>query len=87
MSIHEKSRVKSGNFGHQVNSDKEPCLIHIIIIGIKIIINKANSENPDETAHKEPSHLDFHCLQMCVRIYLVPEVSWLYPTRQQLRRH
>ena len=20
-------------------------------------------ENPDETAQKEPSHLDFHCLQ------------------------
>ena len=22
----------------------------------------ANSENPDETAHNEPSHQDFHCL-------------------------
>ena len=30
----------------------------------KDLINQTNSENPDETAHKEPSHLDFHCLQM-----------------------
>ena len=43
--------------------------------GVKKLINYTNSENPDETAHKEPSHLDFHCLQTCVRIYLVSEVS------------
>ena len=28
----------------------------------KKIIKLANSENPDETAHKEPSHQDVHCL-------------------------
>ena len=63
----------------QVTSDigkfgQRPCLIHSIIIGKKII-NYANSENPDWTAHKELSHLDFHCLHMCVRVYLVSEVS------------
>ena len=41
---------------------------------------KINSENPDETAHQEPSHLDVHCLQMYVQIYLMYEVTRLYPT-------
>ena len=27
----------------------------------------------------EPSHLDLHCLQMCVRIYLMSEITRLYP--------
>ena len=27
----------------------------------------------------EPSHLDLHCLQMCVRIYLMSEFTRLYP--------
>ena len=31
-------------------------------------------KNPDE-----PSHLDFHCLQMYVRIYVMSEVTCLYP--------
>ena len=39
----------------------------------KKIINLANSKNPDETAHKEPSHLYFRCLQMYVRIYPMSE--------------
>ena len=39
--------VKSGNFGHQVNSD-----IHLQTV----------DGNPDETAPYEPSHQDFHCL-------------------------
>ena len=34
---------------------------------------------PDKTAHKEPSHLDLHFLQMCVRIYLMPEFTRIYP--------
>ena len=38
--------IKSGKFGHQVNSDT----------------SFANSGNPDETAPYEPSHQDFHCL-------------------------
>ena len=29
------------------------------------------------TAHKEPSHLDKHYLQMCVRIYLMSESTRL----------
>ena len=40
------TRVKSGKFGHQLNSDT----------------HFANSVNPDETAPSEPSHQDFHCL-------------------------
>ena len=28
-----------------------------------------------------PSHLDFHCLQMCVRIYLMSEANWLYSNK------
>ena len=55
-------------------------LYHIPIIEIKKIINEANSEYPDETAHKEPSHLDLHCLQMCGRMYLMSESTRLYPT-------
>ena len=39
----------------------------------KKIINLANSKNPDETDHKEPSHLYFRCLQMYVRIYPMSE--------------
>ena len=34
--------------------------------------------NSDETAHKVPSHLEFYCLQMYVRIYLMSEVTWIY---------
>ena len=51
--------VKSGIFGQTAKFGQLPCLLHSSVIGIKI--NKANSENP-ETAHKEPSHLDFRCL-------------------------
>ena len=39
-------RVKSGNFGHQVNSD-----IHLQTV-----------KNPDETVLNEPSHQDVHCV-------------------------
>ena len=42
-----KVRVKSGYFGHQVNSD---------------IRTFTNSKNPDEKAPYEPSHQDVHCL-------------------------
>ena len=56
-----------------------------------------NSGNPDETAPYEPSHQDFHCLltlsiflfqllkyetnKVAVQIYLVYEVTRLYPIR------
>ena len=58
-------RVKSDNFGHKVKSDSDLVLSYFNYWN-KNLIYKANSENPDETAHKEPSHLDFHCLQMYV---------------------
>ena len=60
------ARHKSGKFGQSVNFGQRPCSFHILIIGMKKYINLANSENPDETAHKEPSHLDFQSLQMYV---------------------
>ena len=41
----------SGKFGQPT------CLFHILIIGIIKKINKGNSEDPDEAAHMEPSHL------------------------------
>ena len=28
----------------------------------------ANSADPDETAHNEPSHQDLHCLPFCYRV-------------------
>ena len=34
-------------------------------------------------AHKEPSHLDFHCLQMYVRIYVMSEVTRLDPISEK----
>ena len=40
------NRVKSGKFGHRVNSDAD----------LQTVIIK------DETAPYEPSHQDFHCL-------------------------
>ena len=40
---------------------------------------KANNENPDETAHKEPSS-EFQCLQMYVRFHPMSEISRLYST-------
>ena len=35
---------------------------HHAILLYDIVLNKSISEYPDETAHKEPSHLGFHCL-------------------------
>ena len=31
--------------------------------------------------HKAPSHLDFHCLKMCVRIYLMSKFTRLDHSR------
>ena len=40
-------------------------LDYIVANKFQSIINNrmANSEDPDEMAHYEPSHLDLHCLQ------------------------
>ena len=37
--------------------------LYVSCLELKQNNNWPNSENPDETAHYEPSHLDFHCLQ------------------------
>ena len=66
-------------FGQTAKFGQRSCLFHTSIIGIKNKLTLANSENPDETAHKEPSHLDFHCLQIRVRIYLMSEFTRHYP--------
>ena len=56
------SRAKSGNFGNQVIRTVPLSVSYFDYWNEKKMINLANSENPDETPHKEPSHLDFHCL-------------------------
>ena len=61
---------KSGIFGQTAEFGQRPCLFHISNIGIKI-----NLLSTEETAHKELSHLDLHCLQMCVRVYLMSEFT------------
>ena len=66
--------VKSDNFGHQVNSDSDLVCFIFYLLELKYILNK-QTQNPEEKAHKEPSHLDFHCLQMYVIIYLMSEVT------------
>ena len=50
-------RVKPGIFEHQVNSDSD-LVVSYYNYWNKEIINLTNSGSPDETAHKEPSHLD-----------------------------
>ena len=39
---------------------------NIYMFQSKINNRMANSVNPDEMAHYEPSHLDQHCLQKCL---------------------
>ena len=67
-------RVKSGELDSRLNTDSDPFPFIFWLLESKSI-NLANIENPDVTAHKELSHLDFHCLQMYVRIYLMSLVT------------
>ena len=54
-------------------------------MGIKNKLTKqAVKIHPDQAAHKEPSYLALHCLQMCVRIYLMSEYTRLYPNYEHL---
>ena len=71
----KRGRVKSVYSDRQLNSAS-----HYVCFNYLEKNNKANSENPDETAHNEPSHLDFHYLQTCVRIYLMSKFTRLYPS-------
>ena len=52
LPFHEH-RVKSDMFGQTAKVGQPLCLFHGSIIGIKIKLTLANSENPDETAHKD----------------------------------
>ena len=72
--------VKWVIFGQTAKLCQRHCLFHISNIGIKNKLTKQTVKIlPDEKAHKEPSHLDLHCLQMCVRVYLMCEFTRLYP--------
>ena len=70
----DPNRVKSGKFGRSTKFGQRPCLFHILTTGIKKI-----TKQTVKILMRRPSHLDFHCLQMYVRIYLVSEVTRLYP--------
>ena len=63
-------RVKSGIFGQTAKFGQRPCLFHISNIGIK---NKLTKQTVKILI------LDLHCLQMCVRIYLMSAFTRLYP--------
>ena len=58
------------------NSDSD--IVSFICQLFVIKIDWANSEKPDETAHYEPSHLDFHCLQRYVRIYPLSDSTLIF---------
>ena len=78
------TRVKSGQFGWSAKFGQRPCLFHILIIGIKIKLNLQTMKILMRwfISHMELSQLDFHCLQMYVQIYLMSEVTQLYPSCQ-----
>ena len=67
-------RVKSGIFGQTAKFGQRPCLFHISNIGSKNKLTK-QTVKIQMRRHKEPSHLDLHCLQICVRIYLMSEFT------------
>ena len=79
-----KYRVKSGNFGHQANSD-------ICLQTVKILMRRLirNSGNPDETAPYEPSHQDFHCLlqYFFIPIILIGNKQGRCPNLPDVRRY
>ena len=70
------TRVKSGIFGQTAKFGQPPCLFHSSVIGMK---NKLTKQTVKLLMRRQPSHLEFHCLQMCVRIYLMSELTELYP--------
>ena len=71
-------RVKSGIFGETAKFGQRPCLVHISNIRIKTRLTKQEV--------KILMRRDLHCLQMCVRIYLVSEFTRLYPSNENVLR-
>ena len=65
-----------GIFGQTAKFGQPSCLFHISNIGIK---NKLTKQTV-KILMRRPYHLDFYCLQMCVRIYLMSEFTRLYLT-------
>ena len=49
--------VKLGKFRQSAKFGWRPCVLDILIIGLKDKITKQTVKTP-----KEPSHLEFHCL-------------------------
>ena len=50
----------------------------------KIKTRLANSVDPDETAHYEPSHLDLHCLQRYARLTKLNNSRYVGRNRKSL---
>ena len=66
-------RAKSCKFGRSAKFGQRHCLFHILIIVIRI------NQIRKHWKSVEPSHQDSHSLLIYVRIYLVSEVTRLYP--------
>ena len=67
--------VKLGKFGRSAKFGRTATLYVSYFEYWNKKIHQANINSSDETAHKEPSHLDYHCLQMYVGIYPLSEVT------------
>ena len=67
-------RVKSGKFGRLAKFGQPLSLYYSSIIEIKDKLTKQTVK-----ILMRPSHLDLHCLQLCVRIYLMSEFTRFYP--------
>ena len=70
-------------FGQTAKFGKRTCLFHTSIIGIKNKLTKQTVKN----LMRRPSLLDFLCLQICVRVYLMSEFTRLYPNMDLWRVH
>ena len=60
----------AGQFGKQCKY-----IFWLLILTLSTLKTKAdtyaNSVDPDETAHNEPSHQDLYCLQLCVDFLMI----------------
>ena len=66
------NRLKLGIFGQTAKFGQRPCLFHISNIGIKNKLTKLTVKILIRSRL-----MDLHCLQICVRIYLMPEFTRL----------
>ena len=66
------------------NNSYMSVFVMTLVVSYFNYFTEANNESPDEMAHKEPSHLDFQCLQMDVRICLMSEATRLCPNNDDV---